>query len=128
MDYEVYRSCLACADILLLTQEDNLINQARLPTKIGDYLAVGRPILATPVGEVKFFVEKYRDHGIYLVEWKCSDIFNSIEKLFLSRKNLEQMGKENALIAREECSWGKKAEDLSGFLFKIVKMGKYTHK
>jgi len=127
VDYKDYRSCLACADILLLTQEDNLINQARWPNKIGDYLAAGRPILATPVGEVKFFAEKYHKHGIHLVEWKGDAIIKAIEELFSSDKNLEQMGNANCLIAREECSWDKKAEELSGFLYKIVEMGKRSH-
>jgi len=128
VDYTNYRACLACADILLLTQEDNLINQARWPNKIGDYLAVGRPVLATPVGEVKFFVEKYDQHGIHLVEWDSKSITQAIEYLFSSDEKLDQMGEANALIAHEECSWDRKAEDLSNFLSKIVQMGKRPDK
>jgi glycosyltransferase involved in cell wall biosynthesis len=43
---------LGAADVLLLPLSDNLMNRARGPIKLGDYLAAGRAILANPVGDL----------------------------------------------------------------------------
>lgn len=43
---------LASCDVLLLPQCDTIANRARWPSKVNDYLAAGRPVLATAVGDV----------------------------------------------------------------------------
>ncbi len=43
---------LGAADVLLMPVSDNLMNRARGPIKIGDYLAAGRAVLANPVGDL----------------------------------------------------------------------------
>jgi glycosyltransferase involved in cell wall biosynthesis len=43
---------LGAADVLLLPLSDNLMNRARGPIKLGDYLAAGRAILGNPVGDL----------------------------------------------------------------------------
>jgi glycosyltransferase involved in cell wall biosynthesis len=43
---------LAACDALMLPMRDNVSNRARWPSKLNDYLAAGRPVVATLVGEV----------------------------------------------------------------------------
>ena len=43
---------LGAADVLLMPVSDNLMNRARGPIKLGDYLAAGRAVLANPVGDL----------------------------------------------------------------------------
>jgi len=43
---------LAAADILLLPMADTLVERARFPIRLGDYLAAGRAVVASDVGEV----------------------------------------------------------------------------
>jgi glycosyltransferase involved in cell wall biosynthesis len=43
---------LAACDALALPMRDNISNRARWPSKLNDYLAAGRPVVATLVGEV----------------------------------------------------------------------------
>ena len=42
---------LAAADVFALPLEDTLANRARFPHKIGDYLACGRPLVVSAVGD-----------------------------------------------------------------------------
>lgn len=50
---------LASCDLLLLPQRDTIANRGRWPSKVNDYLAVGRPIVTTAVGDVaKLFNEQ----------------------------------------------------------------------
>ncbi len=44
---------LACANVMCLPMADTPHNRGRLPNKLLDYMAAGRPTLATPVGDVK---------------------------------------------------------------------------
>ena len=47
------RQRLLEATALLLPREDHAVNRTNLPTKLIDYLASGRPVVMTPVGETQ---------------------------------------------------------------------------
>lgn len=51
---------LSAANILVLPMENNPIEEARFPIRLGDYLLSGRPIVSNAVGEVKYYLEKYQ--------------------------------------------------------------------
>jgi len=124
VDYDQYRNCLACADVLLLFQEDHLINQARWPNKLGDYMAVGRPVLTTSVGEVETFASGFEQHGLYLTAWNKEAVIASLDELLGNPDKMNEMGQKNAEIARNAFSWERKSEELGVFLEKIISMGK----
>lgn len=124
VDYAQYRNCLACADVLLLFQEDHLINQARWPNKLGDYMAVGRPVLTTLVGEVETFASGFEQHGLCLTAWNKEEVISSLDVLLGNPGKMDEMGQRNAEIARNAFSWERKSEELGIFLEKIISMGK----
>jgi glycosyltransferase involved in cell wall biosynthesis len=47
------------ADIVVLPMKDNLANRARSPVKLGEYLACGKPIVASNVGIAKEIIKNY---------------------------------------------------------------------
>ncbi|MFH1278523.1 MAG: glycosyltransferase family 4 protein [Candidatus Eisenbacteria bacterium] len=53
-------SMLAEADLLLLPREPGPAAEVALPTKFGEYLALGRPVILTRVGEPALLVEEGR--------------------------------------------------------------------
>ena len=61
VDYSEYGKLLSCADAFVLLQEDSLKNRSRWPNCIGDFMAAGRPLICSPVGEVKQFCESFAD-------------------------------------------------------------------
>ena len=50
---------MACADLFLLPFPETLYNLGRWPNKFGDYMALGRPTVANPIGDVGTFFEKH---------------------------------------------------------------------
>jgi glycosyltransferase involved in cell wall biosynthesis len=48
----------AACDVLALPLKESLANQARWPSRIGDYLAAGRPIVATAVSDARFLFNR----------------------------------------------------------------------
>ncbi|MBX7244155.1 MAG: glycosyltransferase [Candidatus Sumerlaeaceae bacterium] len=51
---------LGCADILALPLTDVALNRARYPHKLSDYVAAGRPIVASDVGETGRLLRRFQ--------------------------------------------------------------------
>jgi glycosyltransferase involved in cell wall biosynthesis len=58
--FEQVGAHLAATDALVLTMRDTVANRGRWPSKINDYLASGRPVVTTRVGEIVDFLERHR--------------------------------------------------------------------
>lgn len=52
-----YIAALSCADVFFVPFLDRVANHGRWPGRVNDYLALGRPILTQPVGEMKRLLE-----------------------------------------------------------------------
>lgn len=52
-----YEAALSCADIFFVPFLDRVANYGRWPGRVNDYLALGRPIITQPVGEMKLLLE-----------------------------------------------------------------------
>ncbi len=50
-----------CADILVAPKARNVLNEAGVPTKLVEYLASGRPVVASAVGDIPLIVEDETD-------------------------------------------------------------------
>jgi glycosyltransferase involved in cell wall biosynthesis len=57
--YKELPSILPAADLFLLPYPSKIANIGRWPNKIGDYMAVGRPTVANPVGELTELFRRY---------------------------------------------------------------------
>jgi len=51
---------LSSTDVFVLPMRDNAVNHARWPNKINEYMAMGRPTVCSPVGDVAELVERER--------------------------------------------------------------------
>lgn len=103
VDNDDYGAYLACADVFILTLQNDLFNQARWPNKLGDYLAIGRPVIATAVGEVIGFSEKYPD-VLTITEWGQESVATAIESWIERPDELEALRQRQIHIARHEYS------------------------
>ncbi len=120
VDYYENPSILGAVDVYVLTKENNIMNKSGWPTKFGDYLACGRPILLNLYGEIISFNKSYHP-GVIIVDNEKDCIKQTINDLLECKYNLEEMGLRNRVIA-EKNSWLSKAKDLEQFYIKIVKM------
>jgi len=59
LDIDLLNSYLAACDICWLPLCDSGANRGRLPLKLSDYMAVGRPIVATCVGDLTDVLQTY---------------------------------------------------------------------
>ncbi|NUP90303.1 MAG: glycosyltransferase family 4 protein [Candidatus Sumerlaeia bacterium] len=103
-------SVLAAADVLLMPLSDCLYNRGRWPNKIGDYLAAGRPIVTTNVGDAPALVSR---HGIGWVGSPTSEsLARAIAQAWDDRAQWEDLGRQARRVAETELSWHALAEKL----------------
>jgi glycosyltransferase involved in cell wall biosynthesis len=103
---------LACADLMCLPLGDRAANRGRLPNKILDYFAAGRPTVASPVGDIKTFVEQY-EAG--LLAGDVEAFANSFERLLADASLRERLGRNARQTAETVFNWAVLIEQLETF-------------
>ncbi|MDR0358298.1 MAG: glycosyltransferase family 4 protein [bacterium] len=56
--FDLMPAYLAAADVLLLPLRDSITNRGRWPNKLGEYLAMGQPVVTNPTGDVGALLER----------------------------------------------------------------------
>jgi glycosyltransferase involved in cell wall biosynthesis len=97
---------LAACDVLMLAMRDNIANAARWPSKINDYLAAGRPIVATRVGEVgRLFDERIGA----IVAPEAQQIAKAIVELLRDPDRAAEAGRYARSVAEDDLNWSRLA-------------------
>ena len=101
--FEEIPTFLGAADVLLLPMSDNLMNRARGPIKLGDYLAAGRAIVANPVGDL---VEIFERDDVGLLAGETPESYGAaIAALLGDRDRADRMGSRARAVAEERYAW-----------------------
>ncbi|MFQ5821144.1 MAG: glycosyltransferase [Candidatus Heimdallarchaeota archaeon] len=103
---------LSAADIFLMPMENNIFEKSRLPLRLCDYMAAGRPIIASPVGEVNKIIKQY-EIGIVPHQNSVDAFVECIEKLICDKKLAQTLGRRGKKAAMEVFSWKKSAKLLN---------------
>jgi glycosyltransferase involved in cell wall biosynthesis len=100
--YHAYSLYLGASDILLLPMQDNLYNRSRHPLRLMDYLAAGRPIIATALPEIARVVHKC---GLVAKPSDPSDFACKILKVAKDPDFRKCMGRHARELAEKKYSW-----------------------
>jgi glycosyltransferase involved in cell wall biosynthesis len=113
---------LGCANLFLLPMLDLPYNRGRWPNKLGDYMSLGRPTIANPVGDVKTLFE---EHSIgVLADWEPEDFAKKIIALLRNPELAGSMGMNARRVAETEFDWRILVEKLERFYCKICELEK----
>jgi glycosyltransferase involved in cell wall biosynthesis len=109
---------LSACDVLLLPLSDNIANRGRWPSKVNEYVAVGRPIVACDVGDVAGLL---RDNELgVMVRPESAEFAAGIDRLLRDPNRAREIGQRARTIARTVYSQDARAEELERFYRKIV--------
>lgn len=122
VDYERVIEYSSIADVYIMPLSNNPANCGRNQTKIGDYLAGGKPIIANPVGDIKEWIEKYQC-GL-LAEYTAKDIGECVLKVFNDKGLADRLGKNARWVAENILSWEKVTDELEKAYKKIISLKK----
>jgi glycosyltransferase involved in cell wall biosynthesis len=109
---------LGAADVLLLPVSDNLMNRARGPIKLGDYLAAGRAILANPVGDL---ASVFQDDDVGAVAPDTAEGYGAaLATLLADRNRCDRLGKRAREVAEQKYAWSFLAPKLEAVYDRAV--------
>ncbi len=111
---------LGCADLFLLPMLDRPYNRGRWPNKMGEYLSLGRPTVANPVGDIKLLFERH-PVGV-LAGWEPEDFAEKIISILDDPQRASDLGRNARRVAETEFDWVILAEKLEKFYDEICKM------
>lgn len=107
------------ADILALARPSNKQAEGGLPTKLGEYLATGNPVVITDVSDIKLYLGK--DKAAYIAEPDSSVTFaDMLISVIENPDEAEQVGKRGQIVASEKFNYIKVAEQLTEFINKVI--------
>lgn len=118
VDNKTIPKLLNSCDVLVLPRPGGRMTEAGFPTKLGEYFASRKPVVATEVGDLKHYLDDMQN----VVFSKPSDSIDLADKLDLTIKddNLSNRIAENGFIwAKENLEYIAKTKDLICFLERL---------
>ncbi len=99
---------LACSDIMLLPMQNILINKARYPNKLGDYIASKKPIIVSKVGDITELCDNHTIIGVpYLYN---ADKFSTFVLGFIKNVLCKKQNKKSPFLKLQ--SWRSLSKEL----------------
>jgi len=117
--YEKVAIHLSAANVVVLPMEDNLIERARFPIRLGDYMAAGASIVSNAVGEVKKVIEE-GDCGLISEPNSVEGFAENIIRLLQDEKMQQTLGKRARELAERRYAWSKLAENLNKIYVEVL--------
>ncbi len=112
-------SLLKAADVLVQPGEPDAFNRFRLPSKIPEFLAMGRPVVL-PAANVGLKL-KHREEAWVLNHGSAQEIVTACQTLFADPELSSQMGAKGKEFAQRHFSWDRSAEALERFYTSLLK-------
>jgi glycosyltransferase involved in cell wall biosynthesis len=116
--YEQVRVYLSACDMCWLPLANSGANRGRFPLKLNDYMAVGKAVVTTAVGDVPALVKR-GEFGIV-----CDDdpaaLADSVVTLLGARAEREAMGRRGRDLAEREFRWEQIANRLAEFYRQVL--------
>jgi glycosyltransferase involved in cell wall biosynthesis len=124
--FEKMLDYLSACDVLALPLSDTIANRGRWPSKVNEYVAVGRPTVACDVGDVAELLRS-NDIGL-LVTPNAPDFAARIDELLANPARAAAMGDRAREVAKTSYSQEAIADRLEGFYRKIIAAGAARHR
>ncbi len=94
-----YSQLVPQSDILCMTRSSSAFAQAGFPFKLGEYLASGRPVIASRVSDVADYLTDRKD-SILIQPDRVTEIIEAVEYLLRNPEQAESIGREGYQTAR----------------------------
>jgi glycosyltransferase involved in cell wall biosynthesis len=107
---------LACAEVMVLPLMASAANRGRLPNKLLDYMAAGRPTVANPVGETEIIL---RAHPVGLLT-EGEDMTAAIQTLLDDETRREALGRTARAVAESVYAWPRLVDRLEAFYERLL--------
>ena len=107
---------LVNADVLALARPDSLQARNGFPTKLGEYLATGNPIVVTRVGEIPHFIID-RENGILAEESNVEDFADKLSWVLEHPEQAKKIGNNGRKLVESEFSYLEQSKKVLSFIY-----------
>lgn len=126
LPFEKMLDYLSACDVLALPLSDTITNRGRWPSKINEFVAVGRPTVACDVGDVAGLL---RDHDIgLLVRPDSAEFAARIDELLADPDRAKAMGDRAREVALSSYSQNAVADKLEDFYRRTISARAARHR
>lgn len=115
LNEEEYNSLLISSDVLCMTRVDLAFAQAGFPFKLGEYLATGKPVIASMVSDVESFLEN-KTSAMLVTPGSSKDVCEAAEFLLNEREAAGKIGKRGREVAISFFDNKRQGKELLTFL------------
>lgn len=116
--YEQIGQYLSACDLCWLPLRDSGANRGRYPLKINDYMAAGRPVVGTAVGEAAELIGR-GGFGL-LASDQPDDLSRQALTLLHDPERREAMGRRGRELAESEFTWDRIGDELERFYHQVM--------
>ena len=110
---------LACADLLVLPRPDSHQAKGGFPTKLGEYLASGKPVCATNVGEIADYLTDGKN--VFFAEpGSVASFYDAMERALNDPVRAKKVGKAGRLVAETYFNKDIQAQKLYQFFNHMI--------
>jgi glycosyltransferase involved in cell wall biosynthesis len=117
LDFAAINRYLAACDVCWLPLADSGANRGRFPLKVNDYMAVGKPVVATAVGDVADLIVR-GEFGL-ICRPEPNDLADKVSELLREPDRAAELGRNGRTLAEREFRWGQIADRLAEFYRRI---------
>jgi glycosyltransferase involved in cell wall biosynthesis len=111
-------SYLAACDVLLLPMKNTIASRGRWPSKLNDYMAAGRPVAATAVGDSSVL---FGDDGIGVATADNPDAFAAgVSSLLNDAELRRRMGERARSVAENQFAWPALTQRLEAYYQTVI--------
>ena len=91
---------LAAADVLVVSKIDRMENRAAMPIKIAEYLAAGRPVVSSSIGDIPLYLH-HRETALLCEPGNVSELAKSICALLSDKDLADKIANQGQKLANE---------------------------
>ena len=110
---------LACADLFINPLTSDPYDMARWPQKVGEYMAAGRPVLSSDIGDTARFIQEHETG--FVTNNTVADIRVKLERILSDEALADRLGSNARRAAETHLAWSRLGEQLEAFYLHILK-------
>jgi len=118
VSYQEVNLYLCASDVLMLPLKRTPVSDSIWPSKLNDYLAAGRPIVATDMHILKSLYQKH-NFG-YLTNDNPSELAEAVLSVVADKVISREFGCNARILAEEELSWDKIVDRLEALYYRLL--------
>ena len=115
---------LSNAEVLVLAKPDNVQSAFCFPSKLGEYLATGNPVVTTNVGEIPTYLTDRQDAFLAQAD-NPDDFAQRVLEAMADSGRAREVGKQGKATASQQFDYRSQGERISSFIYTLSEV-KYS--